>query len=139
MVHYYHDEVTFKDPAFGVLQGEQAKNMWRMLCQTQKGKSFKVIASKIIYTPESGSAHWEAFYTFSKTARKVHNKVDASFKFKDGKIIYHEDCFNLYSWSKQALGTKGLLMGWTSFFKKKLNSQTRYLLSEFEKKQAAKH
>ncbi|HET8803851.1 MAG TPA: nuclear transport factor 2 family protein, partial [Aequorivita sp.] len=120
---------------FGVLRGEEAKNMWRMLCQTQRGKEFKVITSNIEYTPEAGKARWEAFYTFNKTGRKVHNIIYATFKFKDGKIIHHVDRFNLYKWSKQAMGLKGILVGWTSFFRKKLNNQTRFLLSEFQKKQ----
>jgi len=138
MAQCYHDDVTFIDPAFGVLQGEQAKNMWRMLCKTQKGKDFKVSFSNIKFNSGIGNAHWEAIYIFSKTGRKVHNKVSASFKFKDGKIISHVDSFNLYKWSKQAMGFTGFLIGWTLFFKKKLNAQTGYLLSEFQKKQAAK-
>lgn len=135
MLECYHDNITFEDPAFGVLHGEDAKNMWRMLCQTQRGKEFKVITSNIEYTPEAGKARWEAFYTFSKTGRKVHNVIHATFKLKDGKIINHEDRFNLYKWSKQTMGLKGILMGWTPFFRKKLNNQTRFLLSEFQKKQ----
>lgn len=31
MIEYYHNEIKFEDPAFGVLRGEKAKNMWRML------------------------------------------------------------------------------------------------------------
>ena len=37
MVECYSDQVKFEDPAFGVLKGERAKNMWRMLCKSQKG------------------------------------------------------------------------------------------------------
>ncbi|WP_342626288.1 nuclear transport factor 2 family protein [Aequorivita sublithincola] len=139
MLEWYHDDVTFEDPAFGVLKGEEAKNMWRMLCETQQGKDFKVITSKIEYTPEAGKARWEAYYTFSKTGRKIHNVINATFKFKDGKIINHIDKFSLYKWSKQAIGFKGFLVGWTAFFRKKMNSQTRFLLSEFHKKQIPKN
>ncbi len=135
MLEWYHDDVTFEDPAFEVLSGEEAKNVWRMLCQTQQGKDFKVITSNIKYTPEAGKARWEAYYTFSKTGRKAHNVINATFKFKDGKIINHLDRFSLYRWSKQAMGFKGILVGWTAFFRKKLNNQTKYLLSEFQKKQ----
>ena len=136
MMEWYHDDITFEDPAFGVLHGEEAKNMWRMLCQAQQGKEFKVIVSNIEYTSKSGKARWEAYYTFSKTGRKVHNIIDASFTFRDGKIINHKDYFSLYRWAKQAMGFKGFLLGWTAFFKKKLNQQTRFLLSEFQKKEA---
>ncbi len=132
MASCYHDDIVFEDPAFGVLKGERAKNMWRMLCKSQQGKSFKVVSSNIMAETHQGSAHWEAFYTFSKTGRKVHNTIEATFEFKDGKIIKHTDVFNLHKWSKQALGFKGLLLGGTNFFKTKLQAQTNAMLDKFE-------
>ena len=132
MVSCYHKDIRFEDPAFGVLEGEHAKNMWRMLCESQKGKNFIVHSSRIIANENTGSAHWEAHYTFSKTGRKVHNKIDAEFTFKDGLIFQHTDRFNLHSWARQAMGFKGFLLGCTSFFKKKLNAQTNKLLKSFE-------
>jgi len=138
MVNCYHDNITFKDPAFGILKGEKAKNMWRMLCESQKGKNFIVETSKIEFINNKGYAHWEAHYTFSKTGRQVHNSIEATFEFKDGKIINHTDQFNLHKWSKQALGFKGWLLGGTNFFKKKLNTQTNQLLSSYEKNKSFK-
>lgn len=134
MVSFYHKNVVFEDPAFGILKGEQVKNMWRMLCSSQKKNQFRVIVSNITINNSIGSAHWESHYIFSKTGKKVHNKIDAMFEFKDGKIIKHKDHFNLYNWAKQALGFKGYLIGGTSFFKRKLNVQTKYLLRKFENK-----
>ncbi|MEM5566054.1 nuclear transport factor 2 family protein [Psychroserpens sp. AS72] len=132
MVACYHDDIVFEDPAFGVLKGEHAKNMWRMLITSQKGKVFRVEYSDINSKNNMGNAKWEAFYKFSKTGRPVHNKIIAHFEFKDGKIIKHTDTFNLHTWSKQAFGLKGLLLGGTSFFKKKLKQQTNTLLTTFE-------
>lgn len=127
----YHKDIVFEDPAFGVLKGNRAKAMWQMLCASQKGKNFKVVASNIEGDSKSGSAYWEAFYHFSKTGRKVHNKIDAKFEFKDGLIISHKDDFNLHKWAKQALGFKGLLIGKTQYFKNKLKNQTNHLLDNY--------
>jgi ketosteroid isomerase-like protein len=127
----YHRDIVFEDPAFGVLEGYRAKAMWEMLCESQKGKDFKVIYSDIKTNTNKGSAHWEAFYSFSKTGRKVHNKIDATFEFKDGLIIKHTDNFSLHKWAQQAIGFKGLLLGSTGFFKKKLNKQTTFLLDKY--------
>lgn len=132
MAACYHRDIVFNDPAFGVLNGDHAKNMWRMLCANQKDKNFKVTFATILFVDKIGSAHWEAFYTFSKTGRHVHNIIEAKFEFKDGLIIKHTDNFNLYRWSKQAFGFKGYLLGWTSFFKKKLQNQTNAMLNKFE-------
>ena len=132
MTSCYHKDVTFEDPAFGKLTGDRAKNMWRMLCKSQKGKDFEIQYSDIKFENNIGSAHWEAHYNFSKTGRPVHNKIDSSFEFKDGKIIKHTDKFNLHQWAKQAMGFRGSVLGKTLFFKNKLQNQTRALLSKFE-------
>ncbi|NRR90792.1 nuclear transport factor 2 family protein [Winogradskyella undariae] len=131
MASCYHDDVVFKDPTFGILEGERAKAMWLMLCGSQNGDNFSVEFSKIETTENNGSAHWEAKYVFSKTGRKVHNKVDASFEFKDGLIIKHTDEFNLHKWAKQAMGIKGLLFGGMKFFKNKVQVQTNSALDAY--------
>jgi len=133
MVACYHDDVIFEDPAFGILKGKRAKAMWQMLCESQKGKDFKVTFSNIEAHDHIGSAHWEAFYTFSKTGRKVHNKVDANIEFKDGLILKHTDHFKIHAWAKQAMGFKGLIMGGTPYFKTKLRSKTNDLLDTYLK------
>lgn len=134
MVECYHPDVVFEDPAFGQLKGERAKNMWRMLCASQKGKDFVVTNSYVKAKGEMGVAHWEAKYTFSQTQKKIHNIIEAEFHFKDGLIIKHTDYFHLYGWARQAFGLKGLLIGWTGFFKKKLQAQTNRMLDKFEEK-----
>jgi len=132
MVSCYHDDIVFEDPAFGVLKGERAKNMWRMLCKSQEGKDFKLIFSNVSSDGIHGSALWEAFYTFSKTNRKIHNVIQAQFEFKNGKIIKHTDSFDLYKWSKQAMGIKGVVLGRTLFFKNKIRYNTSKMLDKFE-------
>ena len=132
MAKCYHDDIEFEDPAFGLLKGEKARNMWRMLCTN--AKDLKINYSIIHVDENEGKARWIADYTFHRTGRAVHNEIVAEFKFKDGKIIKHTDRFNLRKWAKQAIGTKGALLGGTSFFKRKLNQQTNKLLSNFELK-----
>ena len=129
MISCYHDDIIFSDPAFGELKGEDAKSMWRMLCRN--ASDLKVEFSEISASLKKGSVHWEAWYTFSRTGRKVHNVVIAEFDFKDGKIIKHTDSFNLHRWATQAFGLKGRLFGGTNFFKNKLNQQTNKTLRQF--------
>lgn len=134
MASCYHDDVVFEDPAFGILKGKRAKAMWLMLCESQSGDNFNVSFSEIETIENSGSAHWEAKYLFSRTGRKVHNKIDASFEFKDGLIIKHTDNFNLHKWAKQAMGIKGIFFGGMQFFKNKLQAQTNSLLDKYIEK-----
>ena len=134
MVSCYADDIQFEDPAFGILEGERAKNMWRMLCKSQKEQNFKVTFSEVKMELEVGSAKWEAEYIFSKTGRAVHNKISASFELRDGLIVKHVDVFDLHKWAKQALGFKGFLLGGTAFFKRGLQKQTNHMLERFEQK-----
>lgn len=119
MVKHYSDDIKFKDPAFGELQGEDAMNMWRMLIRNGKG-GIRIIFSDVEANEKTGSASWTAKYVFSRTGRTVVNKITAQFEFQNGKIITHTDHFDLWMWSRQALGWKGYLFGRTSFMKKKI-------------------
>ena len=134
MVACYHNDIHFSDPAFGVLTGDKAKNMWRMLVASQKDKDFKVYFDNVKLDANKGSAHWEAKYNFSQTGRPVHNIIEAEFLIQDGLIIKHVDRFNLHRWAKQAFGLKGALIGGTGFFKRKLQQRTNNLLDRYEKK-----
>lgn len=132
MISCYHDDIVFQDPAFGELKGEEAKAMWRMLCGN--ATDLRVEVSNISASLKKGSAHWEAWYTFSRTGKKVHNIIEAEFEFKNSKIIRHTDTFNLHNWASQAMGWKGRLLGGTRYFKNKLHQQTHKTLLDFIEK-----
>ena len=61
----------------------------------------------------------------------VINEVAASFIFKDGLIINHQDDFDFWRWSTQALGISGLIFGWSAFLKKKVQSEALNALNAF--------
>lgn len=128
MVKHYADDVRFSDPVFENLEGEEAKNMWRMLCE--RGKDLVVEPSDIT----ESSAHWDAHYTFGLTGRKVLNRIDATFTFEGDKIKTHTDVFDLWKWTRMAIGVPGVLMGWAPFFQNALRKKALVGLREFEAK-----
>ncbi len=130
MTECYDKKVTFQDPAFGTLKGERAYKMWEMLL-SGKTEAVKISFNKIEANIESGRANWIAEYRYGKKKRKVINNVLANFKFKDGKIIVHKDTFNLWKWTRQAMGPIGLLLGWTPFMKNKIQLTTNKKLDDF--------
>ena len=134
MISCYADDIEFSDPAFGLLKGEDAKNMWKMLVERAKG-NIKIEFKNVVADDKKGSADWTADYLFSKTGRKVFNEIHAEFEFQDGKIIKHTDTFDLWKWSKQALGISGVLLGWSSFMKNKIQKNARESLAEYSEKQ----
>jgi hypothetical protein len=54
--------------------------------------------------------------------------------FKNGKIVRHRDQFNLWKWARQALGLKGLLLGWTPFLQNAVRAQAAKGLTIFRSK-----
>ena len=54
-------------------------------------------------------------------------------RFRDGKIAEHRDHFDLWRWAGQALGIKGLLLGWTPFVQNAIRQQAAKGLAAFQK------
>jgi ketosteroid isomerase-like protein len=109
MASLYAPEAHFRDPAFGDLHGSEPGDMWRMLCSQAKDLTAEV--SNVQADERSGSAHWEARYTFTATGRPVVNRIDATYRFRDGLIEDHRDEFSMWAWSRQALGPPAYLLG----------------------------
>jgi limonene-1,2-epoxide hydrolase len=129
MVQCYAPEVVFEDPAFGELHGPEASAMWHMLCE--RATELKVSVSGIEADADRGRARWEAHYLFSQTGRNVHNIIDASFRFEGGRIVEHRDHFDLWRWSRQALGAPGWLLGWSGLIRSKVQTQARANLRRY--------
>ena len=126
----YTDDVLFSDPVFGELRGQNATDMWRML--TSRAKDFTLTFDQVQADAQRGSAHWVATYEFGQTGAIVINDIQARFVFRDGKICEHHDHFDLWRWSRQALGAKGLLLGWTPLVKNAIRAQAHKGLKAFQ-------
>jgi ketosteroid isomerase-like protein len=111
MAACYTPDATFHDGMFGELQGDEIRAMWQMLCE--RGTDLQVSVMGVDADDENGRAHWEATYTFPQTGRRVHNTVDAQFRFRDGRISEHRDSFSVRRWMTMALGWKGRALGAT--------------------------
>jgi len=132
MQQCYADNAVFNDAVFKNLNAPQVRAMWEMLCV--KGKDLKLEFKNVSVNNARGSAEWTAHYTFSATGKKVVNRIKASFVFENGKITFHTDDFDFYSWAQQAFGITGLLLGWTGYFKNKVQKQAMKNLHAFMNK-----
>jgi len=134
MLACYDPQVQFSDPVFTDLKGARAGAMWTMLCE--RGKDLKIEFRDVRADDRAGSAHWDAWYTFTGTGRKVHNSIDASFEFSGGRIVRHTDRFDLHRWSRQALGLPGLLLGWTPLLQNKIRAMAAKNLDDYTAKKS---
>ncbi|GAB5557381.1 MAG: nuclear transport factor 2 family protein [Schleiferiaceae bacterium] len=123
----YAENVTFEDPAFGELKGAEVMDMWTFLL-SRGGENLKVQFEIFEESEQSARGQWIAKYPFGPKKRPVTNVISSHFEIQDGKITKHVDHFSLWKWSSQALGLPGLLMGWSSWFGKKLRTRFRTTL-----------
>ena len=118
----YDAGIVFSDPAFGMLEGEDVKRMWKMLCS--RARDFSLEFGNIIDRGDGYyTCEWKASYIFSATGNRVVNRVKAFMKLENGKITEHSDAFRFYKWARQAFGVKGWLLGWTTFFQRRVRSR----------------
>lgn len=129
MAACYRDDATFSDLVFPQLDAEAARAMWRMFCTS--GNEIDVSFSDIGADENRGSARWAATYRFPKTGRVVHNEIAASFRFLDGLIAEHNDSFDLYRWTRMALGPMGWLLGWSPLVQGQVRKQAAGQLARF--------
>ena len=61
----------------------------------------------------------------------MRNIVDASFVIVNGLIVQHADTFDLYRWARQALGIKGVLLGWSPLVQNAIRRQGAQGLDKF--------
>ncbi len=135
MQRCYAPGARFDDEVFSLNGPRDIGGMWRMLGEATRAKGlahWKLDVSGISAGAGKGRAHWEAHYLFSATGRMVLNKIDAEFEFDgDGLITRHRDRFDFWRWARQALGTPGLLLGWTPFLRNKVRAQAAANLKRY--------
>ena len=132
MAAAYHPDATFSDPVFPSLDRAGTVAMWAMLCE--RATDLTIEPSAIAADAERGSAHWDATYTYSATGRRVLNQIDASFTFRDGLILRHEDRFSLYRWMRQAFGLNGVMAGWLPPVQRAVRGQAAKALAAYRAK-----
>ena len=129
MAALYASDARFSDPVFQDLRGKEPGAMWRMLTGRSDDLTVELLEHEA--SGDRGSARWLAHYTFTQTGRSVENDVRASFRFADGLIVEHRDEFDFHRWARQALGTSGLLLGWTPLLRAAVRRRARAGLDEF--------
>lgn len=134
MAACYAANIRFSDPVFTELRAQDAGDMWRMLCE--RAIDLEITHGGVRVDGDRGQADWVAHYTFSGTGRPVVNRVHATFRFEGDKIADHRDHFDMWAWTRMALGVPGVLLGWSGVLQRKVGKQAMEGLRAW---QAGKH
>ena len=132
MAAAYAPTARFSDPVFTHLAGPRIGTMWRMLCE--RATDLRVECGPVRVEGHLARVEWQAWYTYSATGRRVHNRIAASLDLERGLIRRHVDVFDLYRWARQALGIKGLLLGWTPPVQRAIRRHASRSLDAFERR-----
>jgi SnoaL-like domain len=132
----YAEHATFSDPVFPLLNARGARLMWKMLLTRAEDLGIEV--NVIEDSPAHASVDWVAHYTFGATGRPVVNRVHTEMALSNGRIVRQVDSFSLWRWSRQALGAKGWLLGWTPLVRDKIRAQAAHSLREYARKTTVK-
>ena len=126
MASCYAPDARFDDEAFSLRGAREVGGMWKMLCEATRAKGadvWKLSWRDVQADGSTGRAHWDAHYRFSATGRIVDNSIDSEFTFTpEGLIATQRDRFDFWTWSRQALGAPGLLLGWTPMLRNKVRA-----------------
>ena len=135
MTACYAPEASFEDEVFTLDGRDSIGAMWSMLCHASRANGpgeWHLESAGITADDLHGSAHWQAWYRFSATGRRVHNTITARFLFRDGLITAHRDAFDFWVWSRQALGISGWLLGGSAWLRAKVRAQAATKLGLFK-------
>lgn len=73
MAGCYTPTAQFSDPVFPNLIGPQIGMMWRMLCE--RATDLRIECGPVRADGETAQVQWQAWYTYSATGRRVHNRI----------------------------------------------------------------
>jgi hypothetical protein len=131
MAACYAPWATFTDPVFVNLADGEPQDMWRMLVGRSRDMTVELVEQGA-EGEDRGTARWVARYTFGRTGRPVVNDVRSEFRFDpSGLIVTQRDEFDFWRWARQALGTVGLLAGWTPVLQHSVRDKARAGLAAF--------
>lgn len=131
----YAPDAQFHDPVFRLQGRDEIGAMWAMLCAAtaKQGRDvWRLDVVGIRADASLGHAQWQARYRFPATGRLVLNRVDSDFRFDEqGLILTHRDRFDLWGWSRQALGPMGYAFGWTPWLSRQLRRRAAARLADY--------
>ncbi len=116
----YHPEAVYKSEMF-TLKGQEVFALWYTASQPEM--NLKVECTSLKEVNNEVHTTWNISYQLSVVNRTVKLSEIGLFRFKDGKIIFHQDKYSFYSWCKQTFGPIGWLFGWTTWLKKRVSKQ----------------
>jgi len=132
--------VEFDDEAFSLRGKQQVMGMWTMLSEATKAKGkdvWRLEHSGI--QPAATAARPIGERALPLQRHRPHGAQHHRCRVQlndQGLVVKHRDSFNFWHWSSQALGTPGLLLGWSPMLRNKVRTTAAGNLTKFMQNQS---
>ncbi|WP_300601123.1 nuclear transport factor 2 family protein [Niabella sp.] len=132
----YSDDIVYSDPLFGMLEGEEVKDKWEMVCNDIRDFRLTVIKTEEI-DHEYATCQWKATWISSLSKKQIVFEAKSFMRFSGNQIIEHSDGFSLTKWIAQAYGITGQFFGWLNFMKRRVQRNYQQRLQQFSNTKSA--
>lgn len=132
MLKLLDENIIYNDPIFGVLNGEEVRDMWMFKCNYLKDFSLTINAIDEL-DEEYATCNWTAKFFRNQTGHYLTMNIKSYLKIDNGKITEQSDAYKLSDWLAKVYGLKGRLFGWTGVMKKNEQIKYRGLLEKYVK------
>lgn len=130
----YAPGARFSTPLFQLQGAGEIGAMWALLCDAIDRRSldpWRIDIEDVEATAQRGRARWQPHWRIRSSGRVVQGQADAEFSFdKHGRILSHDERFSVWHWSRQALGLRGALLGWTPLWRRQIGAWARQALRD---------
>lgn len=131
----YAPGARFSNPLFQLQGSEEIGALWALVCTAIHRKrldQWRLDVSEVEATAQRGRARCQPHWRIRASGRVVQGVSDAEFSFdKQGRILSHVERFSFWHWSRQALGLRGALLGWTPLWRDQVGAWARQSLHAY--------
>lgn len=119
----YEANAIFRAPILGDVLAHNLGPLWRAVFSStrENALAYTIVDVGLISARVEGVAS----YVLVFSDRAVTTKFVATLRIRDLRIVYHEDNFDPWLWAQMAYGTRGLALGWSKAWQRRMRGQIR--------------
>ncbi len=127
IVACYDSTGVFAAPLLGEVPAEHLERFWRRVFSTTRDHvlTFRIVDVGLVNARVQGRVS----YVLLASGRRVTCRFDSMLHVRDRLIRHHVDSFDAWGWAHMAYGTKGLMLGWSNTWQRRLSDDLRTSLS----------
>jgi len=123
----YDSAGVFTTPILGDVPAKSLERLWTLFFSRTRHNAltYKIVDAGLVGARVEGHVS----YVLLDSGRRVSCPFDSVLHVRDRLIRYHVDSFDTWGWAQMAYGTKGLMLGWSNSWHRRLSNDLRSSLS----------